>query len=133
MPAVDDRLSHLSLGREHQLPVESLQRRQPHLGRGARRFRKPHHWSYRDYTRELLALSDAADAAGRTLAGALYQRSAEFSMLPHDPRKDAARHRFIVAMRAVFGSTGRPGTSSPTAAATWTPTGTPRRVPWVPS
>lgn len=61
---------------------------------------------YPDYTKELLALSDAADAGGRPLAGALYQRSAEFYMLPDDPRKDAARRRFIAAMRAVFAVDG---------------------------
>ena len=58
---------------------------------------------YGDYTRELLALSQTADGAGRTLAAALYQRSAEFYMLPGDSRKDAARHRFIESMRQVFG------------------------------
>ncbi|TFD72122.1 alpha/beta fold hydrolase [Cryobacterium fucosi] len=61
---------------------------------------------YPDYTRELLSLSDAAAATGRTLAGALYQRSAEFYMLPGDPRKDTARQRFIAGMRAVFGVDG---------------------------
>jgi pimeloyl-ACP methyl ester carboxylesterase len=58
---------------------------------------------YADYTRELLALSDAAYADGRTLAGALYARSAEFYMLPDDPRKSSARVRFIESMREVFG------------------------------
>lgn len=58
---------------------------------------------YPDYTRELLVLSDAAEAEGRLLASALYQRSAEFYMLPDDPRKDLARRRFITGMRAVFG------------------------------
>jgi pimeloyl-ACP methyl ester carboxylesterase len=58
---------------------------------------------YSDYIRELLALSDTAVAGGRPLAGALYQRSAEFYMVPDDPRKTPARLRFIAAMRAVFG------------------------------
>jgi len=58
---------------------------------------------YADYTRELLLLSDAARAEGRLLAGALYQRSAEFYLLPDDPRKPAARLRFIAAMQDVFG------------------------------
>ena len=58
---------------------------------------------YADYTRELLALSDAAYAHARTLAGALYLRSAEFYMLPDDPRKTPARLRFIESMREVFG------------------------------
>jgi hypothetical protein len=48
---------------------------------------------YGDYTRELLILSGAAYANGRTLAGALYLRSAEFYMLPDDPRKTMARLR----------------------------------------
>ncbi len=59
--------------------------------------------SYVDYTRELLALSAVAHAGGRTLAGALYQRSAEFYMLPDDPRKEAARIGFIASMCIVFG------------------------------
>jgi alpha-beta hydrolase superfamily lysophospholipase len=58
---------------------------------------------YGGYTRELLALSDAAYAAGRILAGALYLRSAEFYMLPGDPRRSSARVRFIESMREVFG------------------------------
>lgn len=58
---------------------------------------------YADYTRELRILSDAAYADGRTLAGALYLRSAEFYMLPDDPRKTSARLRFIESMREVFG------------------------------
>jgi pimeloyl-ACP methyl ester carboxylesterase len=57
---------------------------------------------YADYTRELLALSAAAEASGRTLAGAVYQRSAEFYMLPQDPRKTISRLRFIESMRTVF-------------------------------
>lgn len=59
--------------------------------------------NYADYTRELLTLSDVAYANGRTLASALYLRSAEFYMLPDDPRKTAARLRFIESMREVFG------------------------------
>jgi pimeloyl-ACP methyl ester carboxylesterase len=58
---------------------------------------------YADYTRELLALSDAAYADARTLAGALYLRSAEFYMLPDDRRRTTARLRFIESMREVFG------------------------------
>jgi pimeloyl-ACP methyl ester carboxylesterase len=58
---------------------------------------------YADYTRELLALSDGAYANARTLAGALYLRSAEFYMLPDDPRKTTARLRFIESMREAFG------------------------------
>ena len=58
---------------------------------------------YADYTRELLVLATSADAAGRTLAGALYRRSAEFYMLPDDPRKDPARLAFIESMRTVYG------------------------------
>jgi pimeloyl-ACP methyl ester carboxylesterase len=57
---------------------------------------------YADYIRELLTLSDIADAGGRALAGALYQRSAEFYMLPDDPRKPGSRHRFITSMCSIF-------------------------------
>lgn len=58
---------------------------------------------YADHTRELLALSDNAFADGRLLAGALYRRSAEFYMLPDDPRKTPARRRFVESMCEVFG------------------------------
>jgi hypothetical protein len=54
----------------------------------------PRNTGYADFTRELLALSKAADAGWRTLAGALYQWT-ECYMLPDDPRKDPARHRSI--------------------------------------
>jgi len=58
---------------------------------------------YVDYSRELLVLANTADLAGRTLAGALYRRSAEFYLLPDDPGKEAARLGFIDSMRTVFG------------------------------
>jgi alpha-beta hydrolase superfamily lysophospholipase len=62
---------------------------------------------YANYTRELLALSDKAYADARTIAAALYLRSAEFYMLPDDPRKTTARRRFIESMREVFGVDAR--------------------------
>ena len=63
-------------------------------------------FDYLDYIGELLGLSEDADASGRPLAGALYQRSAEFYMLPTDPRKDASRRRFVGAMRTIYGVDG---------------------------
>jgi pimeloyl-ACP methyl ester carboxylesterase len=57
---------------------------------------------YRDYTRELSALSEEAFAQGRALHGALFLRSAEFYMFRGDPAKDPARRRFVSTMREVF-------------------------------
>ena len=60
---------------------------------------------YRDYVRELSALSEQAFAHHRPLHGALYLRSAEFFMFPDDPAKQPARTRFISTMRGVYGLT----------------------------
>lgn len=88
---------------------------------------------YPDYTRERLALSDAADAEGGPLASALYQRSAEFCMLPDDRAKIPLGADSLPRCALFSGSMGRARTSSPTGAPTCTPTGSPRRPPWVPS
>lgn len=58
---------------------------------------------YRDYVRELTALSQQAFAQNRPLHAALYLRSAEFFMFPGDPAKQPARKRFISTMREVYG------------------------------
>ncbi|UKA68458.1 alpha/beta fold hydrolase [Arthrobacter sp. FW306-05-C] len=58
--------------------------------------------NYTDYTRTFLGLSDAAYSAHRVLHSALYLRSAEFFMGPHDARKAPARRTFIERMRDSF-------------------------------
>lgn len=49
-----------------------------------------------------LGLADRARAADRTLAGAYYDRAAEFFMAASDPRRPAARARFLHAMRTIY-------------------------------
>jgi len=55
-----------------------------------------------DYTREFLALGDAALARGEKLKGAYYIRGAEFCMFANDPRKQPTRRQFIQLMREQF-------------------------------
>jgi pimeloyl-ACP methyl ester carboxylesterase len=52
-----------------------------------------------------LGLADRARAGGRTVAGAYYDRAAEFFMTATDPRRPAARARFLHAMRTAYGVT----------------------------
>ena len=49
-----------------------------------------------------LGLAERARAADRALAGAYYDRAAEFFMTATDPRRLAARARFLQAMRAIY-------------------------------
>jgi pimeloyl-ACP methyl ester carboxylesterase len=49
-----------------------------------------------------LGLAEQARAADRTFAGAYYDRAAEFFMAATDPRRPAARARFLHAMRAAY-------------------------------
>jgi pimeloyl-ACP methyl ester carboxylesterase len=58
---------------------------------------------YRDFTRELSALSREAYGEGRLLHGALFLRSAEFYMFRGDAAKHLARRQFVTTMREVFG------------------------------
>jgi pimeloyl-ACP methyl ester carboxylesterase len=58
--------------------------------------------TYTDYVREFLALSERALQTGEHLKGAYYLRSAEFYMLPDDPRKRSARREFIRLMRQCY-------------------------------
>jgi alpha-beta hydrolase superfamily lysophospholipase len=58
---------------------------------------------YRDYTRELSALSREAYERGRLLEGALFLRSAQFYMFPGDAAKEPARRQFVSTMRSVYG------------------------------
>ncbi|MDT7738144.1 MAG: hypothetical protein QOK09_1513 [Mycobacterium sp.] len=47
-------------------------------------------------------MAERARAADRALAGAYYDRAAEFFMTATDPRRSAARARFLQAMRAIY-------------------------------
>ena len=52
-----------------------------------------------------LALAERAREADRAFAGAYYDRAAEFFMTAADPRRPAARARFLQAMRTAYGVT----------------------------
>jgi pimeloyl-ACP methyl ester carboxylesterase len=52
-----------------------------------------------------LGLAERARAADRTVAGAYYDRAAEFFLSATDPRRPAARQRFLQAMRTAYGVT----------------------------
>ena len=56
-----------------------------------------------DYTREFVALGEAALLRGERLKGAYYLRSAVFFMFDNDPRKQPTRRRYIQLMREQFG------------------------------
>ena len=62
---------------------------------------------YADWRRTFSALSDAALAQDRTLAGAFYLRLAEFFMFADDPAKKAARERFVNLVLGVYGLSRR--------------------------
>jgi pimeloyl-ACP methyl ester carboxylesterase len=49
-----------------------------------------------------LGLAERARAADRTFAAAYYDRAAEFFMTAADPRRPAARARFLQAMRTIY-------------------------------
>jgi pimeloyl-ACP methyl ester carboxylesterase len=49
-----------------------------------------------------LGLAQRARANGRALAGAYYDRAADFFMAATDPRRPAARARFLQAMRTIY-------------------------------
>ncbi|HTZ14065.1 MAG TPA: hypothetical protein VMC78_10665, partial [Mycobacterium sp.] len=61
--------------------------------------------TYPELIAGFLGLADRARAADRTLAGAYYDRAAEFFMAASDPRRPAARARFLHAMRSIYGVT----------------------------
>jgi len=52
-----------------------------------------------------LGLAQQARLADRAFAGAYYDRAAEFFMTASDPRRPAARARFLEAMRTIYGVT----------------------------
>jgi pimeloyl-ACP methyl ester carboxylesterase len=60
-----------------------------------------------DYTREFVALGEAALKRGQRLKGAYYLRSAEFFMFANDPRQQSTRRQYIQLMREHFGVTDR--------------------------
>lgn len=63
--------------------------------------------TYDEWIRQLLVLSERAYAEDRALAGAYYLRSAEFFMpfFTDDPRRAAARQRFLDTVLAEWGVT----------------------------
>lgn len=58
--------------------------------------------TYADWIEEFLGLADTARADGRPLAAAYYDRAAEFFMTTSDPRRSAARARFVTAMQELY-------------------------------
>ncbi|WP_375481862.1 alpha/beta fold hydrolase [uncultured Mycobacterium sp.] len=58
---------------------------------------------YQDWIEAFLALANQVRAEGRALAAAYYDRAAEFFIPPHDPRKAAARGRFLATLREQYG------------------------------
>jgi pimeloyl-ACP methyl ester carboxylesterase len=61
--------------------------------------------TYPELIDAFLALAEQTRAADRALAGAYYDRAAEFFMTSNDPRRPAARARFLQAMRNAYGVT----------------------------
>jgi pimeloyl-ACP methyl ester carboxylesterase len=61
-----------------------------------------HAHDYPELIDGFLALAERARAADRALAGAYYDRAAEFFMAATDPRRPATRARFLHAMRTVY-------------------------------
>ncbi|MBV8863747.1 MAG: hypothetical protein JO082_10315 [Mycobacterium sp.] len=58
--------------------------------------------TYPEWIEGFLALADRARVADRTLAGAYYDRAAEFFMTASDPRRPATRARFLQAIRTIY-------------------------------
>ena len=61
--------------------------------------------TYPELIDAFLALAERARGEGRTIAGAYYDRAAEFFMTAADPRRPGARARFLQAMRSAYGVT----------------------------
>jgi pimeloyl-ACP methyl ester carboxylesterase len=62
-----------------------------------------HATTYPEVIDAFLALAERARQEGRGIAGAYYDRAAEFFLSPTDPRRPAARQRFLSAMRTAYG------------------------------
>jgi pimeloyl-ACP methyl ester carboxylesterase len=58
--------------------------------------------TYPELIDAFLALAERARGEGRAIAGAYYDRAAEFFLSPADPRRPAARQRFLSAMRTAY-------------------------------
>jgi pimeloyl-ACP methyl ester carboxylesterase len=58
--------------------------------------------SYPEWILGFLGLAEQARAADRIFAAAYYDRAAEFFMTADDPRRDAARDRFLQTMRTLY-------------------------------
>lgn len=61
--------------------------------------------TYPELTDAFLALAERVRGQGRLIAGAYYDRAAEFFLSATDPRRPAARQRFLSAMRTGYGVT----------------------------
>jgi pimeloyl-ACP methyl ester carboxylesterase len=58
--------------------------------------------TYPEWIDGFLGLAEVARQADRRSASAYYDRAAEFFMRPDDPRRPAARKRFVQTMRALY-------------------------------
>ncbi|MCW2651546.1 MAG: hypothetical protein QOE41_1383 [Mycobacterium sp.] len=58
--------------------------------------------SYDDWISTFLGLAGTARASGRVMAGAYYDRAADFFMTTEDPRREPARARFLHDMRELY-------------------------------
>ena len=58
--------------------------------------------TYPELIDAFLALAERARGDGRAIAGAYYDRAAEFFLSATDPRRPAARERFLRAMRTAY-------------------------------
>jgi pimeloyl-ACP methyl ester carboxylesterase len=58
--------------------------------------------TYPELVDGFLGLAERARGADRALAGAYYDRAAEFFMSATDPRRPAARTRFLTALRTIY-------------------------------
>jgi pimeloyl-ACP methyl ester carboxylesterase len=58
--------------------------------------------SYPEWIAGFLELAEQTRAADRIFAAAYYDRAAEFFMTVDDPRRDAARSRFLESMRTIY-------------------------------
>jgi pimeloyl-ACP methyl ester carboxylesterase len=61
-----------------------------------------HAKTYPELIDGFLGLAERARGADRAMAGAYYDRAAEFFMTASDPRRPAARARFLQAMRTIY-------------------------------
>src|SRR5258708_34843865 len=59
--------------------------------------------TYPEWIDGYLALADQARAGGREFAAAIYDRAAEFFISVGDPRRPAARSRYLQTMRTTYG------------------------------